>query len=96
MAIKKLSMFLHYQTESFWEEDERWVLRNCKLNSSGDIFVKDVEVSVDVPDNFDPRPKQVEALQERKQELEKKFNAEVTRIDTEISKLLAITYEPVL
>lgn len=93
MAIKEIKMFLHWDTAP-WAENDPWKLFSCDMSEHGDVLVKEVVVSVEVPDNFDPTSKQVEMLQKKKQELETKFNAEVTRIETEISKLLALTYEP--
>ena len=94
MAIQQIKMFLHYQPESWRDDDDKWGLYASDMSSHGDILVKEVMVSVDVPDSFDPIPKQVEMLKAKRQELETKFNAETTRIDTELSKLLAIACEP--
>ncbi|HET8695777.1 MAG TPA: hypothetical protein VFM33_13980 [Aquabacterium sp.] len=93
MATKEIKMFLHWDTSPL-AENHPWKLFSCDMSEHGDVFVKEVVVTVEVPDNFDPTSKQVEMLQKKKQELETKFNAEVTRIETEISKLLSITYEP--
>lgn len=93
MATKEFKMLLHWDT-SPWAKSDPWTLYRSDMSAHGEVLVKEVVVTVEVPDNFDPTSKQVEMLQKKKQELETKFNAEVTRIDTEISKLLAITYEP--
>lgn len=93
MATKQIKMFLHWHTAP-WSTEDPWRLYGIDMSDHGYVLVKEVVVSVEVPDNFDPTSKQVEMLQKKKQELENKFNAEVTRIETEISKLLSITYEP--
>ena len=47
----------------------------------------------DVPDDFDPRPQQVAALEAEKQKARAEFHARVTEIDRQIQSLLAIEHE---
>lgn len=56
------------------------------------IFIGEQELAIEVPDNFDPRPIQVAALEAQKRDLQAKFAAAVTELNTRISKLQAITY----
>jgi hypothetical protein len=49
---------------------------------------------VDVPENFDPIPKQVAALEAKKREALEKYQQEVSSINERLSKLQAITFEP--
>lgn len=48
----------------------------------------------DMPADFDPRPGQIAALEERKREITAKFQATVTEINRRISELQAIEYSP--
>ena len=49
-----------------------------------------VEIEVEIPDNFDPRPKQIAALEEKKRKVQAEFAKRVAEIDDQISKYLAI------
>jgi hypothetical protein len=93
MASKEITMHLHWDT-SRWSSKDPWRLYGCDMSEHGDVYVKEVVVVVDVPEDFDPREKQVSMLERQKEKLANEFHAEVTRIETEISKLKAIEYTP--
>ena len=54
------------------------------------IFVQEHTITVEVPDDFDPRPQQVAALEAEKQKARAAFQARITEIDRQIQSLLAI------
>ena len=54
------------------------------------IFVKEHTTTVEVPDDFDPRPQQVAALEAEKQKARAEFQKRVTEIDRQIQSLMAI------
>lgn len=62
--------------------------RDCGLDDY--IVVREHEFDVEVPDDFDVRPYQIEALEKKKQELREKFAMAVKELDDRISSLLAI------
>lgn len=47
-------------------------------------------VTIELPDDFDPRGPAVEALQKEKKELMAKFQARITEIDAQINKFTAL------
>lgn len=49
-----------------------------------------VEVEVNIPDDFDPRPQQIAALEKQKRRLQAEFAQSVAKIDEQIKKYLAI------
>jgi hypothetical protein len=51
-------------------------------------------IEVDVPDDFNPTPQMVAALEEQKRQLRLKLASDLATIDDRISKLSAIAYEP--
>ncbi len=55
--------------------------------------VRPYSFEVDVSDDFDPNPQRVAALQAEKQKVRADFAKRITELDTQISKLLAITNE---
>lgn len=62
-------------------------------NSEGFVLVKPHSFEVDVPDDFDPRPKMVEKLEGEKRRITAEFNARVTDLNAQIQSLLAIENE---
>lgn len=56
------------------------------------VVVKQQVFEVEVPDNFDPRPQMVKALQEKKEKARKEFADKVMQIDAQINSLLALEH----
>ena len=56
----------------------------------GRVFVTEHTTTVEVPDDFDPRPQQVAALEAAKQKARAEFQARITEIDRQIQSLMAI------
>lgn len=51
-------------------------------------------ITVEAPDDFDPRPQQIKSLHDQREELHAKFAAAVREIDRRLSELQAIEYSP--
>ena len=64
-----------------------------ETNNHGRVFVKEHTTEIEVPDDFDPRPQQVAALEAEKQKARAEFHERVTEIDRQIQSLLAIEHE---
>lgn len=62
--------------------------------SKGWVKVMPHEITVDVPDDFDIRPGQVEALEREKERITGEFQARLTDINRKIMELLAIAHQP--
>lgn len=56
------------------------------------VFVMPLDIAVDVPDDFDPRPAEIAALQARKTAMQAECAKAVTDIERRISELQAITF----
>lgn len=54
------------------------------------VLVKQHSFDVEVPDDFDPRPAQVQALREKEQEMRAEFARNITNIQSQINSLLAL------
>ena len=67
---------------------------NAGAGLTGESFIKIVDHSFDIeiPDDFDPAPRQIETLNEKKRLLRVKLAEELASIDDRISKLSAIEY----
>lgn len=60
------------------------------VSVDGRVFVTEHTTTVEVPDDFDPRPLQVQALEAAKQKARAEFQERITEIDRQIQSLLAI------
>lgn len=54
------------------------------------LLICEHELTFEVPDDFDPRPAQIAALEQQKQELRAKFAVAVKELDDRINSLLAL------
>lgn len=92
-----LKLHLHYDTDPCLESLgwSPWYLARSKYadESSGYIYIGERAVEIEVPDHFDPRPAQVEALEAKKRALQAQFAAAVKEINRQIIQLLAIEHE---
>ena len=91
MKIKTILYIYHIQY-SFMDEPEYQVLSFDIGKDEHRILMCTREVELEVPDNFDPRPQQIEVLQEKKQNVMAEYQETVTEIDRAISNLLALEY----
>lgn len=57
-------------------------------------FIAEQTITVDIPDDFDPVPKQVAALEEEKRWAMAQYQQKVADISERLSKLQAIKYAP--
>lgn len=85
---------VHWQQYS-WEESGKYVVYACDMTSSGPerVFISEQEIEVEVPDNFDPRPKQVEILRSAKSALLAKAHVQAENIEEQIQRLLCIEHK---
>ena len=85
---KTLKGFLHYSTSTYTQGYEVWPL---KIVDSGRlIFVKEIDVDVEVPDDYDPRPAQIAALKEKQKQAAADFQAHTTETMRKINELQAL------
>lgn len=90
-----LKGFILYDTEhgkygnsDLWPE---FVFREYD-ETGGKILVRPLEITVEIPADFDPRPAQIKALEAKRQELQAQFAAAVVEINRQISQLQAIEH----
>ena len=91
MKVKKL---VHIYFEKFsWEEQGKYAVYSWMVDNSNDrIYIKSQEMEIEVPDDFDPRPQQIAALEAKKAKAMAQFHETVMQINEEISKLQALEY----
>ena len=84
--------FINYKKDD-WCEGNDYHFHQFDMSEHGYVTVMPHEIAVEVPDDFDPRPHQVAALEAEKQKARAEFHARVTEIDRQIQSLLAIEHE---
>lgn len=77
-----------YRKDHFGSDDFR--LAMFDMESCGYITVAVQEFEVEVPDDFDPRIKQVELLRKEKERVRGEFAKRCTEIDEQINRLTAL------
>ena len=92
MAKKTLEGFV-VARQYDWEEEPTFSWMPCDPTEwdKDSVVVNQLSIEIDIPDTFDIRPFRVASLEKQKQEIQRKFAAEVAKIDEQIKKCLAIT-----
>jgi len=88
---KTLKGFLHFSAEP-WNYGEL-VLRHRDYTGETDmneILIREIAVEIDIPDNFDPRPAQIKALEAKQKQAAAAFQTMNTEIMRQISQLQAL------
>lgn len=88
---KTLKGFLHMSTDS-WSLGEL-TFRHADYTgntSMGEVMIKPLEIEVDVPDDFDPRPAQIAALKEKQNKAAAAFHAMNNDFMRQINELQAL------
>jgi len=62
------------------------------VDSENYTFVREQEIEMDVPENYDPRVQQITALEAQKVKAMADYQKSVTEINDRISKLQALEY----
>jgi hypothetical protein len=84
--------FINFKPKE-WEGANEFHFHSCKLPDCGFVAVMPHTIEVDIPDDFDPRAKQVELLKAEKNRIMGEFQARVTAIERKISELTSIEFE---
>lgn len=79
-----------------WKEIPDFHLYPSDMSSAGPeyVLIKEMDVDVEVPDNFDPVPAQVEALKKEKQKILADAHVKAENIEEQIQRLLCIEFKP--
>lgn len=87
--------FLHWQKYA-WEDVASYVFfcSDMTKHSPDRALIREMEVEVEIPDNFNPAPQQIEALRSKKREVLAETEVKVQNLDEQIQRLLAIEFKP--
>ena len=88
---KTLKGFLHMSTDS-WDRNELLFYKAdmSDYESVRAVMIKPMEIEVDLPDDFDPRPAQIAALKAKQTKAAAEFHARNTEIMRQINELQAL------
>ena len=88
----KTTVHIHYEKHE-WEDKGKYLVFSCKFgDNSYRAHVCEQEIEIEVPDNFDPRAQQIDALEKEKQRVMAEYQMTVTKINDRISKLQALEF----
>jgi hypothetical protein len=89
----KIKTTIHiFQSQYPWDDVQKYDIFSVKLDDSEHrAYIGEQEIEIDVPDNFDPREKQIAALKKQKQKVMADYQKTVTDINVRINNLKAIT-----
>jgi hypothetical protein len=82
---KQIEGFILYKKD--YSHKTGFLFAGCEMNEYGYITVMPHAFEIDIPDDFDPRGKQVEMLKAEKQKAMADFQNRVTEIERKISEL---------
>jgi hypothetical protein len=76
-----------------WDDKGKFEIFSFKFDDDDSrTYVGQIEIEVDVPDNYDPRAQQIAALEKKKQKVMADFQKTVNEINERISNLQALEY----
>jgi hypothetical protein len=91
--------FAHCRPASNWQAGDSNVIDGfqfgyCHIKLEGDGYIPagTATLTIEVPDDFDPRMGVVDALKDQKQKLMAEFQSRINEIDKQISQYTAIEY----
>jgi len=92
----KIKTTVHiFYNKYFWEDKGEYLVFYAKVDDSEHrTYIGEQEIEIEVPDNYDPRAKQIAALEKKKQKVMADYQRTVDEINERISKLQAIEYTP--
>jgi len=88
----KVTAHIHYRKYAWAQEGEFQIIYARLSEDEHCIYIGQQEVEIEVPDNFDPRPAQIQALIDKRQSLMSETEARVQIINDRISNLQALEY----
>jgi hypothetical protein len=88
----KITAHIFYN-KNVWDEKGKFEIFSFKFDDDNNrTYVGEQEIEVDVPDNYDPRGRQIAALQRQRGKVMADYQKTVDDINEKISKLQALEY----
>ena len=85
----------HYLTKVQWgwEREPQYVLYPFAMTGEQYAIVREQNIELDIPDDFDARPQQIAALEEQRRKAKADFTVLMDTIDGKIQSLRAIDHK---
>ena len=87
----KIIAHIHHNKDAWQKKGEFEVYPFNLDDTHYRTYVCEQEIEIEVPDNYDPRAQQIEALEKEKQKVMADYQKTVTDINNRINNLKAIT-----
>jgi hypothetical protein len=88
----KTTVHIHYSKCS-WEETHEYLVFSHKMDDTNyRVHIGEQEIEIELPDDFDPRSRQIAALEAEKKRVMAEYQKTVTDITERINKLQAIEH----
>lgn len=96
---KTVTAYVHMSYEYDFDSpslSKQWrpIIKQYKYEYEDSIFIGEQQFTVEIPDDFDPIPGQVAALEEKKREALAEYQRTIAEINDRLSKLQAIEFAP--
>lgn len=88
--IEKITAYVLYSEDH--KGQPAYMLSGCEMKAIGYVTVSQQQFDVEIPDDFDPRKLQVEALLEEKRRISADFQKRCTEIEELINRLTALEH----
>lgn len=92
--IKTVKHYM-YRTDHGYGDEVIFALYPFRFSEDEDyrLFIKEVDVELDVPDDFDPRPQQIAALEAQKKKAMADYQLLMDTLDGKIASLRCIEHK---
>ena len=91
MKIKQTVHVHHHKYE--WEDQSEYIIYTHKFDDTDyRAHICECEIEIEIPDDFDPRPQQIAALEQQKQKVMAEFSVTLEDLNEKINKLQALEY----
>jgi len=88
----KTTVHIHY-CKYAWDDRGEYEAYSCKLeDTDARFYIGEQKIVLEVPDDFDPRARQIAVLEAEKKRVMGSYQKRVTEINDRISKLQALEY----
>jgi beta-mannanase len=86
--------FIHFRDRSNWEDSKYAFFMSDDMSECGYVKVMAYELTIEIPDAFNPTAAQLDALEKQRAALSKEFNLRIAQINDQISKLQCLEFTP--
>lgn len=88
------TVFIHWKKYA-WEEQGSFRAMDMKMDATPEyVFIREEQITFEVPDDFDPIPDVIANMKAKKQEILADAQVKANNIEEQIQRLLCIEHKP--